>query len=230
MYSVLLPTYNESENIQILVYLLRDTFDEMSEAYELIIVDDGSTDGTIKKIKHLEPYFPIKFIQRKEKLGLGSAYKEALKNISHESEFIVIMDADLSHDPKAIKDMAIAIKEADVVVATRYTLGGIVGWNFKRKMISRGANNLAQIITGVEVTDLTNSYRMYRRNVLENLEISSNGFSFQMEAIVRAYKKKYKIMEVPIIFHERKSGKSKMGIIEIIRFIQSLIVLFFVTG
>ena len=169
---------------------------------------------------------------RKEKLGLGTAYIHGLKHAN--GEYVIIMDADLSHHPKFIPDM-IALREKgnfDVVTGTRYEgSGGVYGWDTKRKLISRGANYLTQVLLRPGVSDLTGSFRLYRRQVLEKLVSCcvSKGYVFQMEMMVRARSLGYKIGEVPITFVDRFYGESKLGGSEIVQFVKGLIYLFATT-
>ncbi|XP_010266935.1 PREDICTED: dolichol-phosphate mannosyltransferase subunit 1 [Nelumbo nucifera] len=225
-YSIIVPTYNERLNIALLVYLifkhLRD------EDFEIIVVDDGSPDGTQEVVRQLQEVYGedrILLRARPKKLGLGTAYSHGLKHAS--GEFVVIMDADLSHHPKYLPSFIRKQKEtgASIVTGTRYVGGGGVhGWTLMRKLTSRGANVLAQTLLWPGVSDLTGSFRLYRRSVLEDVINScvSKGYVFQMEMIVRASRKGYHIEEVPITFVDRVYGSSKLGGSEIVEYLKGL--------
>lgn len=177
---------------------------------------------------------------REKKLGLGTAYIHGLEH--SKGDFVIIMDADLSHHPKFIPQFIQKQEEtgSDIVTGTRYAVshplsgaasGGVHGWDFKRKFISRGANFLTQILLRPGVSDLTGSFRLYRRSVLQKLVSScfSRGYIFQMEMIVRARQFHFNISEVPITFVDRFYGHSKLGGSEIIQFAKGLLYLFATT-
>lgn len=234
-YSILLPTYNEVENLPIIVWLIVKYMDESKFAYEIIIIDDGSPDGTLdiaKKLQKLYGEDKIILKPREKKLGLGTAYMHGIKYAT--GNFIVLMDADLSHHPKYIPKMIELQKyqNLDIVSGTRYVGGGGVhGWDFKRKLISRGANFLTQLLLRPGASDLTGSFRLYKKDVLEQLIKScvSKGYVFQMEMIVRARQFNYTIGEVPIAFIDRVYGESKLGGSEIFQFAKGLLYLFATT-
>ncbi|XP_035725731.1 probable dolichol-phosphate mannosyltransferase [Vespa mandarinia] len=234
-YSILLPTYNEVENLPIIVWLIVKYMDESKFAYEIIIIDDGSPDGTLdiaKKLQKLYGEDKIILKPREKKLGLGTAYMHGIKYAT--GNFIVLMDADLSHHPKYIPKMIELQKyqDLDIVSGTRYAGGGGVhGWDFKRKLISRGANFLTQLLLRPGASDLTGSFRLYKKDVLEQLIKScvSKGYVFQMEMIVRARQFNYTIGEVPIAFIDRVYGESKLGGSEIFQFARGLLYLFATT-
>ena len=232
MYSILLPTYNEKDNLPIIVWLLIKYLGDAKLDYEIIIIDDGSPDGTLEVAKKLQKIYgdeKIVLRPRAKKLGLGTAYVHGMAHAK--GNFIIIMDADLSHHPKFIPDMVKLQNEQDydVVSGTRYDLGGGVnGWDFKRKLISSGANYLTQVLLRPNCSDLTGSFRLYKKPVLEKLVASvvSKGYVFQMEMIVRARQLNFTIGEVPITFVDRVYGESKLGNNEIIGFVKGLLYLF----
>ncbi|XP_022092041.1 dolichol-phosphate mannosyltransferase subunit 1-like [Acanthaster planci] len=234
-YSVLLPTYNERENLPLIIWLLVKSFTESKHDYEIIIIDDGSPDGTLEVAKQLEKIYgkdKIVLRPREKKLGLGTAYIHGIKHAT--GNFIIIMDADLSHHPKFIPEFIKKQQERDydVVSGTRYAgSGGVYGWDFKRKLISRGANYLTQILLRPGATDLTGSFRLYKKPILQRLieACVSKGYVFQMEMIVRARQFNYSIGEVPITFVDRVYGESKLGGNEIIGFAKGLLMLFATT-
>lgn len=232
-YSVIVPTYNERENIPIITQLLTQTFATAGLDYELIIVDDNSPDGTQDVVKQLQKAYGadrILLLPRAGKLGLGTAYKHGLKHAS--GNWVFLMDADLSHHPKYIPDF-IACQRAgnhDIVTGTRYAAnGGVAGWSMGRKLTSRGANILASTLLGASVSDLTGSYRLYRRDKLESLleKVIAKGYAFQMETIVRAEYAGCSVGEVPIVFVDRVFGSSKLGPNEFVIFLKGLARLFF---
>ncbi|KAK3605703.1 hypothetical protein CHS0354_013500 [Potamilus streckersoni] len=234
-YSVLLPTYNERENLPIIVWLLVRYFTESGYDYEIIVIDDGSPDGTLEVAKQLEKIYGkdrIVLRPREKKLGLGTAYIHGIKHAK--GNFVIIMDADLSHHPKFIPEFIKKQKEGnyDVVSGTRYIgNGGVYGWDFKRKLISRTANYITQILLQPGASDLTGSFRLYRKDVLEKLVKAcvSKGYVFQMEMIVRARQFGFSIGEVPISFVDRVYGESKLGGSEIFMFLKGLLYLFATT-
>lgn len=234
-YSILLPTYNEIDNLPIIIWLIIKNMNASGFSYEIIIIDDGSPDGTLEAAQQLQKIYgedKIVLKPREKKLGLGSAYIHGIKHAT--GNFIIIMDADLSHHPKFIKEFIETQKSHnyDIVTGTRYEgTGGVHGWDFKRKLISRGANLLTQILLRPGVSDLTGSFRLYKKDILEDLIKScvSKGYVFQMEMIVRARQKNYTIGEVPITFVDRVYGESKLGGSEIVQFATALLYLFATT-
>ncbi|CAN2389853.1 Dolichyl-phosphate mannosyltransferase polypeptide 1 [Pristimantis euphronides] len=234
-YSVLLPTYNERENLPLIVWLLVKYFGESGYNYEIIIIDDGSPDGTLEVAQQLQKIYgsdKILLRPREKKLGLGTAYVHGMQHAS--GNFIIIMDADLSHHPKFIPEFINKQKEGDfdIVSGTRYMgNGGVYGWDLKRKLISRGANFLTQVLLRPAASDLTGSFRLYKKEVLQKLveHCVSKGYVFQMEMIVRARQFKHTIGEVPISFVDRVYGESKLGGNEIVSFLKGLLTLFATT-
>lgn len=223
-YSVILPTYNEKRNLPILIYLLNKTFTENKLDWEVIIVDDNSPDGTQEVAKKLIDIFGSEHIQlrpRAGKLGLGTAYVHGLQFVT--GNFVIIMDADFSHHPEAIPEFIAKQKteDFDIVTGTRYAGdGGVYGWDFKRKLISRGANFLASVVLRPNVSDLTGSFRLYKTDVLRKIiEVTkSKGYVFQMEMMVRAKAMGFTVGEVPISFVDRLYGESKLGGDEIVQY------------
>lgn len=223
-YSVILPTYNERENLPIMVWLLARTFTQNGLHWEVVIVDDNSPDGTQEVAKQLAQIYGDSIVLRPRagKLGLGTAYVHGLQSAS--GDFVIIMDADFSHHPEAIPGFIAKQKEGDydIVTGTRYLgNGGVYGWDLKRKLVSRGANFLAATLLRPKVTDVTGSFRLYKKNVLQKVidETKSKGYVFQMEMIVRARAMGYSIAEVPISFVDRVYGESKLGGDEIVQYL-----------
>ncbi|KAF4380242.1 hypothetical protein F8388_024535 [Cannabis sativa] len=224
-YSIIVPTYNERLNIALIVYLIFKHLRDVD--FEVIVVDDGSPDGTQEIVKQLQKVYGEERIllrPRPKKLGLGTAYIHGLKHAT--GNFVVIMDADLSHHPKYLPSFIKKQSEtgASIVTGTRYVKGGGVhGWTLMRKLTSRGANVLAQTLLWPG--------RLYRKSVLEDVISScvSKGYVFQMEMIVRASRKGYHIEEVPITFVDRVYGTSKLGGSEIVEYLKGLVYLLFTT-
>ncbi|XP_064611201.1 dolichol-phosphate mannosyltransferase subunit 1-like [Liolophura sinensis] len=235
MYSILLPTYNEKENLPIIIWLIIKYLTESGYEFEVIVIDDASPDGTLDVAKQLQKIYgsdKIVLRPRSGKLGLGTAYIHGIQHAK--GNFVIIMDADLSHHPKFIPEFIRKQKEndLDVVSGTRYTgSGGVYGWDVKRKLISRGANYLAQILLRPGASDLTGSFRLYKKDVLERLIKScvSKGYVFQMEMIVRTRQFGYSLGEVPITFVDRVYGESKLGGTEVISYAMGLLYLFATT-
>ena len=214
----------------LIVFRLRDLTHSCSKLdWEVIIVDDGSPDGTQTVAKQLIKAYGanrIKLYTRSGKLGLGTAYVHGLQYAS--GNFVVIMDADFSHHPKFIPRMIQKQKEADydIVTGTRYAGdGGVYGWDLKRKLVSRGANLFADTVLQPGVSDLTGSFRLYKKAVLDDVihSTESKGYSFQMEMMVRAKAKGYKVAEVPISFVDRVYGESKLGGEEIVQYLKGVL-------
>ncbi|RGB25952.1 dolichol-phosphate mannosyltransferase [Rhizophagus diaphanus] len=231
-YSVILPTYNERNNLPIIVWLLAETFKENELDWEIIIVDDASPDGTQDIANQLINIYGQNYIilkPRAGKLGLGTAYVHGLQFVT--GNFVIIMDADFSHHPKFIPEF-IRLQRSqnfDIVTGTRYAgNGGVYGWDLKRKIISRGANFLASTLLRPNVSDLTGSFRLYKKEVLERIIslVISKGYVFQMEMMVRARQFGYTIGEVPITFVDRVYGESKMGANEIVQYAKGVWKLF----
>ncbi|EEQ42410.1 dolichol-phosphate mannosyltransferase [Candida albicans P57072] len=231
-YSVILPTYNEKRNLPILIYLLNKTFTANKLDWEVIIVDDNSPDGTQEIAKKLIDIFGPEHIQlrpRAGKLGLGTAYVHGLQFVT--GNFVIIMDADFSHHPEAIPEFIAKQKsqDYDIVTGTRYAGdGGVFGWDFKRKLISRGANFLASVVLRPHVSDLTGSFRLYKTDVLKKIidVTQSKGYVFQMEMMVRAKAMGFTVGEVPISFVDRLYGESKLGGDEIVQYAKGVWTLF----
>ncbi|OII78127.1 glycosyl transferase [Cryptosporidium andersoni] len=232
-YTVIIPTYNERQNVGILVKLLFESFSELRTTWELIIVDDSSPDGTADAVQQLQEYYKevqMKLISREGKLGLGSAYIEGFKHSN--GEFIILMDCDLSHHPKYIPQLIAKQNQGDfdIVSGSRYIHGGgISGWPWYRVLISYGANMLGRILLQPKATDLTGSFRLYRRHVFKRIleyNMMSKGYAFQMEIIVLATRLGYSVADVPILFVNRLYGTSKLGKNEIWGYIKGLVKLF----
>jgi dolichol-phosphate mannosyltransferase len=212
--------------------MLNKHFTLHSIHYEVIIVEDNSPDGTLAVAQALRDIYGsdrVTIIPRPGKMGLGSAYMDGLKKCR--GDFVFLMDADMSHHPKHMVEFIAKQKNtgADIITGTRYALGGgVAGWDLRRVLTSRGANLLANLLLTPGISDLTGSFRLYKKGVLERLMNSVKGktYVFQMEVIVRAKQQGYMIAEVPIIFVDRIYGESKLGANEIISYIKGLWALF----
>lgn len=212
---VIIPTYNEIENIDKMV---RTVF-ALPREFELLIVDDGSPDGTAAKVKELQTEFPNKLHieERKGKLGLGTAYIHGFKwALTRGYDFIFEMDCDFSHNPADLVRLLEACESnADLAVGSRYCKGGkISNWPMGRILMSYFASVYVRMVLWIPVKDTTAGFKCYRRKVLESIDLDAirfMGYAFQIEMKYRAYKKGFKIVEVPIMFTDRILGVSKMS-------------------
>ena len=210
---IISPTYNEIKNAPFLVEKIFD----INPEFHLLIVDDNSPDGTAEAIKKLMKKYPNLFLEiRNKKDGLGKAYIHGFKwGLKRNYDFIVQMDADMSHHPKEIPAMIKLLKNNDLVIGSRYVNGvSVVNWPIKRLILSYGANLYSRIITGMSIKDATGGFKLWKTEVLNSIDfrkVKSSGYSFQIEMNYRAWIKKYKIVEHPIIFIDRTVGFSKMN-------------------
>lgn len=221
--AVVIPTYNEKENVPRLVAQIEEIFSSHHLSGYIVIVDDDSPDGTGVIAESLaRVYGNIHVIHRTSKLGIGSAYREGFKRaMALKCTAVIEMDADLSHNPSLIPSFISQIEKGyEVVVGSRYVNGGnIVGWSWVRRLISRGANLLARSVLQLSPFDVTSGYRAYHIGVLSRLDLSSiksDGYAFQVEMIYRAQRERFQIREIPITFIDRRFGKSKLGRKEIL--------------
>jgi dolichol-phosphate mannosyltransferase len=211
---VILPTYNEAENIEPFV----DAVSEMLPAgSRILIVDDGSPDGTGEIADRLAAQREnLSVMHRPRKEGLGPAYVAGFRAaLAGGADLIVEMDADFSHEPAYLPRLLEAAERADLVIGSRYVDGGGVGdWGRLRRAISRGGSAYARLVLGVGVTDLTAGFKCFRREVLEAIDldtIQSKGYAFQVELTYRAIQHGFRVVEVPIVFRDRRVGTSKMS-------------------
>tara|TARA_Y100001970_G_C14045110_1_gene755893 strand:- start:118 stop:819 length:702 start_codon:yes stop_codon:yes gene_type:complete len=208
---VIIPTYNESDNIAKIIEKI-GFFD-----VDILVVDDNSPDNTSSIVKKLmSSNQRIDILERPKKLGLGSAYRDGFKySIDKGYNILIQMDADFSHRIDDLKNMINFIDDFEVIIGSRYISGGgSMGWSSLRKNLSKFANIYARIITGTKVHDMTSGFRIYSSDALEKIDYSkttSDGYGFQIEMSARAYNQQLTIKEVPIIFHERREGESKMN-------------------
>lgn len=210
---VIIPTYNEAENIY---KVLDEIFELGISNLDILIVDDNSPDGTAEKVKsYPKKDHNIYLVQRPGKLGLGTAYIKGFKfALEKNYDYIFEMDADFSHDPKEIPKMLQEIKDVDLVIGSRYIKGvNVINWPLSRLFLSVMASKYTRIITGMPIYDCTGGYKCFRKAVLKAIpldEVKSNGYSFQIEMNFKAWKRKFRIKEIPIIFYDRTVGQSKM--------------------
>jgi dolichol-phosphate mannosyltransferase len=211
---VIIPTYNERENITRIIpaVLSKDP------ALEVLVVDDGSPDGTGDIVDGITAGNPrVHVIHRAGKLGLGTAYVAGFRwALERDYELIFEMDADFSHNPDRLPAFLEAVKSADLVLGSRYQNGqiNVVNWPISRLFLSYSANIYARRVTGLQVFDATGGFKCFRRRVLESIDlgdVKSNGYAFQIEMTYRAWKKGFRIVEIPIVFVDRTEGSSKMS-------------------
>jgi dolichol-phosphate mannosyltransferase len=211
---IVIPTYNE---IDCLRPLVEAVFKEISDEVELLVVDDGSPDGTgqlADRIAAENPRFHV--LHRAKKMGLGSAYVTGFGwGMERGFDALIEMDADFSHHPKYLKQMLDLLRQNDVVIGSRYVPGGgTLNWGLGRRILSLGGSLYSRIILGAPIRDFTGGFNGWKKRVLEAVDLTtlkSDGYSFQIELKYRAFRKGYKIQEFPIIFEDRKIGKSKMN-------------------
>jgi dolichol-phosphate mannosyltransferase len=210
---VIVPTYNEADNLDRLARAILDL-----EGFDLLVVDDNSPDGTGRVAEELRDRYPdrISILHRPSKLGIGTAYLEGFRiALTREYPYVFQMDADFSHDPADLPRLRDALGRADVALGSRYVSGGgTTNWPLWRRALSRCGSLYASLLLGVPVADLTGGFKGFRRPVLQALDLASvrsNGYAFQIEVTYRCWQQGFRIVEVPITFVERRSGRSKMS-------------------
>jgi dolichol-phosphate mannosyltransferase len=211
---VIVPTYNERENVERLI----PTILAQDPRLDVLVVDDGSPDGTgmvVEKIAERNPRVHV--LHRARKLGLGTAYLTGFAwALERDYEYVFEMDADFSHDPSHLPQFLSAIEGADVVLGSRYRNKRVtvVNWPMTRLLLSYSANIYARVVTGLPLWDSTGGFKLFRRKVLESIDLNavkSNGYAFQIEMSFRAWRRGFRIVEIPIVFHDRTEGQSKMS-------------------
>ncbi len=223
---VFAATYNESENIETLIESIKN----LKHNPDLLIIDDGSPDKTSSKIENLQKiYNNIFLINRHKKLGLDTAHKEAYEFAKKNNyDFLITMDADLSHDPNEIENFIFYLDENPFVIGSRYTEGGKCLMKFSRLILSKYGNLLIKFLTRINCTEFTTSYRGFNLKKLSNFDlkqIETKGYSFFMGTVVEIYKRNFPIKEIPIIFKDRSKGKSKIPKLEIFRTLKNLFII-----
>ena len=213
---VIIPTYNEKENIE---NIIRAVF-SLAKVFHILVIEDGSPDGTAGIVRRLQGEFADRLfmIERKGKLGLGTAYITGFKwCLEHGYEYIFEMDADFSHNPDDLPRLydACAVQGGDLAIGSRYITGvNVVNWPMGRVLMSYFASMYVRLVTGMKVRDTTAGFKCYRRRVLEAIDLDNirfKGYAFQIEMKFTAYKLGFKIIEVPVIFINRRYGTSKMS-------------------
>jgi dolichol-phosphate mannosyltransferase len=211
---VIVPTYNERFNIARLIPAIL----AQDPSLEILVVDDGSPDGTGEIVDGIAANNPrVHVIHREGKLGLGTAYIVGFRwGLERKYDLVFEMDADFSHNPERLPEFLEAIRESDVVLGSRYQDGhvNVVNWPMSRLFLSYAANIYARLVTGLPIFDATGGFKCFRRNVLESIDlnsIKSNGYAFQIEMSYRAWKRGFRLFEIPIIFVDRTEGVSKMS-------------------
>jgi dolichol-phosphate mannosyltransferase len=210
---VVVPTYNEAANLPLIVpqILAQDA------RLDVLVVDDNSPDGTGGLADEMAAADPrVHVLHRPGKGGLGKAYLAGFRwALERDYELVFEMDADFSHDPKFLTDFLQAVEQADLVIGSRYKTGvNVINWPISRLLLSLGANQYARWITGLPVMDSTGGFKCFRRRVLQAIEferVRSNGYAFQIEMSFRAWKKGFRLVEIPIVFTDRVEGQSKMN-------------------
>jgi dolichol-phosphate mannosyltransferase len=210
---LVLPTYNEAANIEPFVAAVRDNLPAGSQ---ILIVDDDSPDGTGARAEALAGlYENVAVLHRPRKEGIGPAYVAGFRRaLAGGAGLVLEMDSDFSHDPAYLPRLLEAARRADVVLGSRYVAGGgVTDWGPLRRLISRGGSSYARLVLGVDVHDLTGGFKCFRREVLEAIDLDSvaaRGYAFQVEMTYRAIRGGFDVVEVPIVFRDRRAGHSKM--------------------
>ena len=224
--AIVIPTYNEAETIPSLINELFEKIKQFVEKLDILIIDDSSPDGTADIVRELgTKYEKITVIQRPKKMGLGAAYKEGFRYVLEklDSELVLQMDADHSHQPSEIPNMLEKIKNFDFLVASRHVEGSdVIGWGIGRKVTHSIAGAIARICAKIEIKDSTSGFRMFKKKTLEKInfnKIRSDGFAFQIEVLYQLKQLGMKGLEVPTVFVNRTEGSSKMGSSEMMQFI-----------
>jgi dolichol-phosphate mannosyltransferase len=214
---LILPTYNEAENIEALVRAAHAQLESRGVEHTILVVDDGSPDGTgIIAERVAEELDPVRVLHRPRKQGLGRAYLAGFAiALEAGAELVLEMDSDFSHDPADLPRLIAASGAADLVLGSRYVPGGgITDWGPLRRLLSRGGSAYARILLGVPVRDLTGGFKCFHRRVLEAIDLEhvhADGYGFQIELTYKAVKAGFAVAEVPILFRERRVGSSKMN-------------------
>jgi len=213
---LILPTYNESENIEAIVGAALEHLGAAAGEHRILIVDDGSPDGTGEIADRLAAEHPeVEVLHRPGKGGLGPAYLAGFaRALAGGADLVLEMDSDFSHDPADLPRLIAAAENADLVLGSRYVAGGgVTDWGLLRRFVSRAGSAYAQVVLGVPVRDLTGGFKCFRRSVLEGIDLDrvhANGYAFQIELTYRASRAGFTITEVPIVFRDRRVGESKM--------------------
>jgi dolichol-phosphate mannosyltransferase len=213
---LILPTYNEADNLEPLVRAVLPQLDGTALPHTILVVDDGSPDGTGEIADRLADELPpVRVLHRARKQGLGRAYLAGFElALDAGADLLMEMDADFSHDPRDVPRLIAAAGAADLVLGSRYVPGGgVENWGLSRRLLSRGGCTYARVLLGIPVRDLTGGFKCFNRRVLEAIDLAdvrADGYAFQVELTYRAVRAGYRVAEVPILFRERREGASKM--------------------
>jgi dolichol-phosphate mannosyltransferase len=216
---LILPTYNEAENVKAIVAAASDVLAKAApEGFRILVVDDGSPDGTGQLADELAAQHEwMRVLHRTEKNGIGPAYLAGFRHALGEGAgYVMEMDSDFSHDPADLARLLEAVRGgADLALGSRYVAGGGVSdWGLLRRFVSEGGSTYARIVLGLHVKDLTGGFKCFRREVLEAIHfdsVRSQGYAFQVELTYRAVQAGFRVVEVPIVFRDRQRGQSKMS-------------------
>ena len=214
---LILPTYNEAENIEKIVAAALPRLASTGLEHRVLVVDDGSPDGTGELADRLAiAHAEVEVLHRTSKDGIGPAYIAGFgRALEAGADLLMEMDSDFSHDPADIPRLVAAAEDADLVLGSRYVEGGgVTDWGLGRRLISRGGSLYARVLLGVPVRDLTGGFKCFRRSVLEGLDLSglgTDGYGFQIEVTYRALRAGFRVKEIPILFRDRRVGASKMS-------------------
>ena len=214
---LVLPTYNEAENLERIVRAALPELASATPDHHILVVDDGSPDGTGDIADRLAQEFEqVEVLHRTAKEGLGRAYLAGFeRSLDSGADLVLEMDADFSHDPRDLPRLIAAAADADLVLGSRYVAGGgVTDWGLFRRMLSRGGSWYARVVLQVPVRDLTGGFKCFRRETLEGIEYRdthAEGYGFQIELTYRAIRAGFRVREVPIVFRDRKEGTSKMN-------------------
>jgi len=217
--SVVVPTYNERDNVAKLIQAIHEYLSEAGISYEVVVVDDNSPDGTAEVARSLSSRYSVRVVVRPGKLGLASAILDGVR-VSR-GRYVAVMDADLQHPPEALPRLVEKVRGGcDVVIGSRYVKGGATpGWSFFRRLVSWGANTLARLllprVRGVR--DAMSGYFVFRREVVEGVELNPRGFKFLLELLVKG--RFNRVCEHPIVFRPRVRGESKLGVGEVVNYV-----------
>jgi dolichol-phosphate mannosyltransferase len=216
---LILPTYNEAENVQAIVAAAGEVLAGAApDGFRILVVDDGSPDGTGELADQLAAEHEwVQVLHRSEKNGIGPAYLAGFSHaLEHGAGYVMEMDSDFSHDPADLARLLQAVYDgADLALGSRYVPGGGVReWGLLRRVVSEGGSTYARLVLGLKVRDLTGGFKCFRREVLEAIHfdgVRSQGYAFQVELTYRAVQSGFKVVEVPIVFRDRQRGQSKMS-------------------
>jgi dolichol-phosphate mannosyltransferase len=214
---LVLPTYNEAENLERIVRAALRELASATPDHHILVVDDGSPDGTGQIADRLaEEFEQVEVLHRTAKEGLGRAYLAGFERaLASGADLVLEMDADFSHDPRDLPRLIATAEDADLVLGSRYVPGGgVTDWGLFRRMLSRGGSWYARVVLRVPVRDLTGGFKCFRRQTLEGIDYGdthADGYGFQIELTYRAIRAGFRVKEVPIVFRDRKEGTSKMN-------------------